>query len=348
MSLVDDNGNGPPEFAHKPPANKAPSEFTRLFSGFGTSTAKPQADVNDSLIETTPQVHSTASETGFAPSALSQQEQSLSQPLNPGEKKEPGLFTKLFKTEALDIAPHNFPASSSTNPISPQRTSEPAFPPPSSQDVQPVNSSSALFNDGLDSGIPFTVTLSPAMASLSVQPDSGEAISAPQPQTTRLFSLEGLGTEPEHFVPGTSEYTRVITQSAARSAEENARPAGKTNAPAPGAEAHSAVNAPVPNVPAMSSPVVSWPMVSLPAPAPFPQVPAPVQVPSPVSTIGGWTLPTPAVQPPSVNPPPVPAPSAPVQPQKSVWETYLPLIFFLNVLFVVAVLLILFFAFKGK
>ena len=267
-----------------------------------------------------------------------------------------GRFTELFKNELPSAAPKPAPAPtpfSSSGPsgftelfksssLSSQRSAPPPATPPATESTP--GGFTQLFKGSVPSARPTPVPPKPA-GELTQMISGGIASkppSAPSPGAgaTRLFSGESsaapaMGPLP----PGPSEYTRIVSPRQLRELQQ-ATPAANNAAP-------SAATGQAPALPGAPQ-MPAWP---IPTAAPAPQLaspPMPQGVPS-------WQPPQVQVQPApplAWQPPQVPAPippaaaPTPVPKAESKILTYLPLIIGLNVLFLIAVLLILLFALK--
>ena len=161
----------------------------------------------------------------------------------------------------------------------------------------------------------------------SSKPAAGNSGAAPQAGATRLFTGESSAPTMAPLPAGPSEYTRIVS---ARQLKELQQAASPANNPAPAPPTGQIQGLPgVPQTP-------TWPIVSAP--------PMPTAAPAPQLTIP----PVPHWQPPQVPSALTalpPAPAAASKPESKIL-TYLPLIIGLNVLFLIAVLLILLFALK--
>lgn len=231
-----------------------------------------------------------------------------------------GTFTKLFGDAAmLRSAPVSQPASPDTFSAIPNPMPDPAI---------GQTRSDTLLSDQSSGHQDLPVkALSDDFGALP--PASGNSQKA-----TRLFSLEKSTSDWMSPLNGPSAFTQVINSSALRAAEEKDRNSAATsNNPAPPSQAVS------PQVP---QPVIpSWPIGGVPAAMAQPPVYAPHQAVLPVMTP---VAPSPAFSLPP-TPSPAPPPSTALPPaSESKWITYLPLIIALNILFFLAVLLVLFFA----
>lgn len=231
-----------------------------------------------------------------------------------------GTFTKLFGDAAIvRPAPVSQPASPETFSGIPTPMPDPV--------IGQVRSDTLLSNQS--SGHQDLPVKALADEFGALPPASGNSQKA-----TRLFSLEKSTSDWMTPLNGPSAFTQVINSSALRAAGEKDRnSAAASNNPPPPSQALS------PQVP---QPVIpSWPIGSV--PAPMVQPPAYVQ-PQAVLPVMTPVAPSPAF---SLPPTPLSAPppsTAPPAASESKWITYLPLIIALNVLFFLAVLLVLFFA----
>lgn len=220
--------------------------------------------------------------------------------------------------------------------------------PPPVQMQQREAASGEFFSKSFDNALP-----GPPMGSNVNEDPSRVSYRAPDPpanaprgvqEATGVFSLQNRGTDNLNLQNGPSAYTRIVNASAMRSQQNVEQPSRVPSDPAPA----------FPGGTVLTPPNSSWPMgaVSAPSyvPVTYPQTPAvPVHMNVPSVSPGSWSAPSPLgmvqATPPSVQfaPPPTPQPAS-----TSKLVTYLPLIIALNVLFFLAVLLILVFALRGR
>lgn len=332
-----------------PPTARS-SGFTELFGSPQTAAPGPES-------KSTPVSTFESKAPGFtelfkpqAPAA--QAMPTAQQPLSPlSAQPGTGRFTELFKsqpTSASDpkpAAPTPFSGSGASgftelfkNPATP---SQPAATPP----VSPTQAESGaggftqLFKGSVASPKPNPVSPKPAGeltrmisgSDLGAQPPSqGSPSVAPQGGATRLFTAGASAPAMAPLPAGPSEYTRIVSPRQLKDLQQ-AAPAANNSAATP---------SPIQMAPPAGVPAVPSPQFATPQP---PTVAAPWQPPQvqPVSPYG--------LQPPQVPSAPAafpPAPAAAAPKAESKLLTYLPLIIGLNVLFLIAVLLILLFALK--
>lgn len=336
------------------PQEAKPDGFTEMFGSVRppapeSTTPSGTADLFEGKTPDFAELFKSAAPTASTPAAQV--------PLSPlSAQPGTGRFTELFKNELPSAAPKPAPAPTpfsnsgasgftelfKGSPISAQPSAPPPPTPPATESTP--GGFTQLFKGSVPSARATPVPPKPA-GELTQMISGGMASkppSAPSPGAgaTRLFSGEsGAAPAMAPLPPGPSEYTRVVSPRQLRELQQ-ATPAASS--PAPSAATGQAPAMPgAPQMPA-------WP---IPGSAPAPQLaspPMPQGVPS-------WQSPQVQVQPaaplawqppqaPALIPPaaaPTPAPKA-----ESKILTYLPLIIGLNVLFLIAVLLILLFALK--
>jgi len=127
---ADDNRDDFQDFAGKPssgPSAAAPGNFTRMFFGPGAPSDQGQAEITGPQIHTEAQVPSPEIEIGHSPLMPSPQEQSTSSftAEDQTEKPGPGLFTKLFRADSLDVSSPGSSALPPLNSSGPDLTAQP-------------------------------------------------------------------------------------------------------------------------------------------------------------------------------------------------------------------------------
>lgn len=295
----------------------SPGAFTRMFSS--SSLASPAAPGNPAAPQREP--------AGSVPPPPS--------PMASGPAKAPGAFTRMFgpndlgttakpeaKAPATGAFTKMFAGPESAPPV---ETPRPAPPVPV---AQPIQSAAPAWS-------------APQMAPQPPQPPAPQPTARGPQDATRIFSGGGSVTPPPPPVmpSGPSEYTKVISGAALRDAltSSQAAPAPPTAPPAPQF-----------TMPPMQPPAVPTPQFP-----PAPGFPAAAPPPQPQ-----YAVPTPAFSYPVVPPPQPPAmpqPHMPAIPGAAQWppatppkqRSWMPLLIVLNVLFLLAILIVVIFALKG-
>lgn len=306
-----DKGRGEeePGKSSNQPAAKGPGEFTRLFF-----VEQPLQYTNEP-----------------------------SQPLESVQADSPGEFTRMFGSSgnATPDPPGSPGSVTGEFPLRvDQGTDLPTQAAPNAKtDAEPPADPEALEKA-------FTHPLAPpSQKSLDIEP--GRVAHGGQPEGfTQLFSaapassqLNTMSATQKEVRVGTSDYTRVIRSSEVRAAMEKQVIPVTPPAPqsGPGLPQAPAVQyQPVP-MPALQYPIPQMPpqpamQYSMLVPQPYaPQVQAPQM---PAVTVPGFQAPS------------TPQPASAANPAGSKWIAYLPVLIVINILFMVAVLLILFFALR--
>lgn len=342
------------------PAPKPPGDFTRAF--FGLEVAKPQkpaeAPNNDSALE--PATIASYPPPASTPGELTHAFGTLNADAPPrelsaaAEHAQPGVQNGILSSDAgtlTDLFAHRNQVS--LKPLNPQSDTftrffgddalriEPAQPSTSGFTHNPRNAGAvpSLGTDMSTRVLPRIDAQAEERPRDELGTDSaafGDSTQGNDPQkATRLFSLHESSTDRGAQFGVPSAFTRVIDSSALRSAEEK-----------PDSIASLGGNPPQQPPPAISAPapamVPQWPVGSMPAPPIHPSAYLPQQQ-MPMPPIASWPQ-VPSVQ--AVAPSPVQQPqiqSVEPTPQAN-WIKYLPLIIGLNLLFFLAVVLILIFA----
>ena len=332
------------------PSEARPSESREMFS-----SAPPAAPEN-----TQPSVASSPSgaktpnftELFKSPAAAAPSTPAAQVPLSPlSAQSGTGRFTELFKNESTFVAPKpvSSPTPFSSGPSgftglfkSSSISAQPSATPPTT--VPATESTSGgftqLFKGSLPSARPTPTPPKPAgeltqmISGSGLSPSSANPGSTPQAGATRLFSGESSAPAMAPPPSGPSEYTRVVSPRQLRELQQTA-PAANNSAP-PAATGQTPAMPGAPQMPAW--PTASAPLMPTVAPAPAPQFASP-PMPQGVPPWQPPQVPNLAAAFPPATPPPVPKAESKIL-------TYLPLIIGLNVLFLIAVLLILLFALK--
>jgi len=322
QKLVESDQHAPGELPAAPPG-----QFTRLFGSLNRDAPPKDLPSGDQGWAYGDQ-HNERGQ--FGPGSLTEPPAPFSQPAKPPGVL-PDTFTRVFNFQGLEGEP--------VPPVPPRQEVGDVFGTVSPSVVLPTPDQAQL--QGHLPLPPSRVEPFQEQPRAEVQGADAElgGLQRQDPQeATRLFRLEKPTTGLQPPLGGPSAFTRVINSSALRSAEQN-EPAypGAADTPAQAA------------TPPQLSPAPVWPIAAFPPPqappayiAPQP-APMPVQMSPPPMPSLAWPQPPsfPAAAVPSVPQPQVP-PLQQTSEQK--WITYLPLIIALNVLFFVAVLLILLFA----
>jgi hypothetical protein len=177
----------------------------------------------------------------------------------------------------------------------------------------------------------------PRKAVPAAEPAASAPLSGTKSGATSVFTPPGSrpSAEPLPAPSGPSEYTRIISPPNPPASEPEVKPA----AAAPAAPGFSFPQVAIPPMAMPHAPTPVMPHAQVPQ-APHMQIPQPhIQMPQPVP----MHVPMPAMQAPQAPPSPQAAPAAGPVPQKF---PYWPLIIVMNVLLIVAVALILYFALK--
>ena len=322
------------------PKELTPSGFTELFGSQRQAPSVPEPQKPPALVSPFESRTAGSKTPGFT-ELFKPQSQAVAPsipaqlPVSPlSAQPGTGRFTELFKTEsaAAAVKPAVAPTPFSTSGPSgftelfrtPSAAPQPAAVPP----ITPSAPESApggftqLFKGSVASAPPAPVT--PKAAGEFTQMISGSALTtkpattspaAPGAGATRLFNGESIAPSMAPLPAGPSEYTRVVSVRQLQELQQSP-PAANTAAPP--------VSAPQLTMPPIPQAVPSW-------------QPPQVQQAPPVA----WQPPQPVIPTTFPAPPAAPAPKA-----ESKILTYLPLIIGLNVLFLIAVLLILLFALK--
>jgi hypothetical protein len=353
---------GPPALEETPPAATGAGEFTRMFSEPGAREGRPESTVNDAraarpgVPEIPPGPVQPAPTGGPA----------VQQPVGEGE------FTRSYREASASAASTNMAPSktapsgthssgaqlsnlTSTSGTSPapkgksrrrERLTDKfpliagAQPPPDPLRPEPAPTSSerAPSQEELQKAFAHPLAPDPPRA-MEIAARRAASVDVEQPEGfTKLFNpAPAAGQSPPlntgkypmgEVSMGPSEFTRVINSSELRAAGQQSLAAGASAgglAPAPPAAA------PQPAMPQYPFPPA--PHYQIPPQAPLPQYPPP-QMPVPQA----YFPPAPQVTP--------PASQAPQAAAQSKWIAYLPVIIVINVLFMLAVLLVLFIALR--
>lgn len=315
-----------------PEPPRAPGQFTRIF-GAGNVDAQPQEWPAQEQPQAALQTGIPISEPGTLTDLFTAPSQVPPRPLH----SQPGTFTALFQSD--------------------KPNSEPA---PAPEFRQLLSSASPLSSPGLDASGGILPGISRQEKERPREDAGAGGMPFAEPNraydpATRIFSSPkpAIGQAPASGGP--SAFTRVIASSALRAAEEKADSAVGNSALPP---AVSMASIPVPasapqspggNMPAQPPPPVqmamapvaqvAWPQVPQ-LPSGQMQPPLPGQMPTPPVPQVAWPL---APQLPSAQAPQPPQMQPEVQTPQQKWITYLPLIIGLNLLFFLAVILILIF-----
>ena len=323
------------------PKESKPSGFTEMFGSQGPAAPVPEPQKPPPLVSPFESRTAASTTPGFtelfkpqsqavAPSAPAAQVPVSPLSAQPGT----GRFTELFNTESpsagampplaptpfSNSAPTGFTELFKTPSAAPQAAAVPPIT-PSAPEAAP-GGFSQLFKGSVAPAQPAPVAPRPAGeytqmisgAGLTTKPATTSPV-APGAGATRLFSGESIAPAMAPLPTGPSEYTRVVSARQLRELQQS--PSATNNAAPP-------VPAPQMAVPPIPQAVPPW------------QSPQVQQAP-PLA----WQPPQPAIPTAFPAPPAAPAPKA-----ESKILTYLPLIIGLNVLFLIAVLLILLFALK--
>jgi hypothetical protein len=341
------------------PANKEPGEFTRLFlagqSGQVSPTPETRAETPGTSstpgeftgLFATQKQGDLAATTGVADEFVAgQSEIEKSQPSIMQSFSATGEFTKVVGGPSPIAQPSTSKQEKSLTNEFPRQESAPQSP-AVGRTVEPVSVSQEI----LEEAFRHPLTLRP-VEPLNLQPNSASRQDDPKPRGfTQLFSAApaaipsqgSLNTVnvPRAEVRGTpSDFTRVVRSSDVRQALE--KPASQPTSSSLGPQGIPPV------VPQLQAPVLQYQPPQMPqyAPPQMPGQPA-MQYPVPVPQVYSPQMP----QPPQVPGLQMPGLQPPVAPQAdasagSKWVAYLPILIVINVLFMVAVLLILFFALR--
>jgi hypothetical protein len=335
------------------PQTSRSSGFTEMFGS--TESAAPVSGPKQPAVTPAPFQSNPGGFTElFKPAPPAQATSAAQQPLSPlSAQPGTGRFTELFKGESISreappAAPTPFSSSGAGGFTeffkTPSVSAQPAPTPPPT--LTPAESAPGGFTQLFKGSVaPKPSPVSPKPAGELTQMISGSGLTpaqsaesssaAPQAGATRLFTG---GTDAPAMAPlpaGPSEYTRIVSPRQLKDLQSGA-PAMNNAASAASAGQMPGIPS-IPGVTPMPAPQLTVPPVTSGAPWQAPQVQ--VQQPAPYT----WQPP----QVPSVPTAFPPAPAPPVAPKaESKILTYLPLIIGLNVLFLIAVLLILLFALK--
>lgn len=316
-----DSAMEPATSASYPQPASTPGEFTRTFGTLNPDAPAREAGATEERAHPGLQNGIPSSDPGTLTDLFAQRNQVSLKPLNP----QSDTFSRFFSSDALTVEPTQSSPFDFTQ-VSKNAGSVPSLGADASTHVLPgIDAQDEEKRKGE------LATGSPAFGDSTRGTD--------QQKATRLFSLQKSTADRGIPSGGPSAFTRVIDSSALRAAEEkpdSIAPFGN-NPPQQPPPAASAV------APAIAP---QWPVASVPVPpihpsAYLPQQPMPMQMSMP--PVASWPQ-VPSV--PAVTPPPVQQPQiqSAEHAQQATWITYLPLIIGLNVLFLLAVVLILFFA----
>lgn len=347
------------------PAGKEPGEFTRLFLAGQSGQSTPAPERQEGMPPTSSPGEFTGlfgkqDQTALPATRSGIDEPSADKPTrgNPETSTMPpfsvtGEFARVFEGPSPIAEPSSSKEEKSlTNEFPRQESVQANSAPPApslGRTVEPPPVSQEILEEA------FRHPLTPrSVEPLNLQPNSASRQDDPRPRGfTQLFSAapapahspDSLNTVnvPQVEVRGApSDFTRVVRSSEVRQALE--KPAAQPPPALPNAQGIPPV------IPQVQPPVLQYqPQIPQPQyaspqipgqpamqyPVPGPQVYSP-QMPQPPQVLG---LQMPGVQP--LVPPQTPEPSP-----GSKWVAYLPILIVINVLFMVAVLLILFFALR--
>lgn len=348
------------------PKNTNPSGFTQMFGSVQAApeTREPSAAASPFEGKTLDSTDFFKSPTPAAPSTPTAEA-----PLSPlSAQPGTGRFTELFKNESTSSTPKPAPAPTPFSSSGPSGFTElfktssisaqPSAPSPATSPAPESTPGgfTQLFKGSAPPARPTPVSPKPAGeltqmisgSGLTSKPPSSSPGNAPQAGATRLFSGESSAPAMAPLPSGPSEYTRVVSSRQLRDLQ--AIPAA-SNSAAPGSSSQVQGG----GIP----PVPGWPTMPPPPPMPLSATPPLPQLATPPMPHGmpPWQPPQVQVQqpPPYVFQPPQapniptavpPAPALVAPKAESKILTYLPIIIGLNVLFLIAVLLILLFALK--
>jgi hypothetical protein len=368
--LIDDNDRdglqAGKEAGQENPTGKSPGEFTRLFLADQGGQVSPTPDIRaeppgtsstpgefTSLFTTQDQDNLAVTKGGADDLAAGQPVKDKSQPSTMPSFSATGEFTKVLGEPFPIAEPSSFKQEESFTDEFPRQElaqANSALPAPGvGRTVEPAAVSQEILEEA------FRHPLTPrAVEPLNLQPSSASRQDDPKPRGfTQLFNAAPVSTTSQGSLNtvnvraevrgAPSDFTRVVRSSEVRQALEKT-----ASQPAPSSPGPQGIP---PVVPQLQTPVLQYQPPQIPQPqyAP-PQMPAqPVmQYPVPVQQVYSPQMP----QPPQVPGLHIPGPQPLVPPQtqepspSSKWVAYLPILIVINVLFMVAVLLILFFALR--